>query len=263
MTSFAQPAGAPPSYLIELKNIIIEASNNSARSKQTAIGPSEVGEPCARKLAYKLLDVVPTNTATDPLPSLVGTGAHAWLADAFTAHNATLGRQRWFVEQRVQCGDVSGSCDLYDADTHTVIDHKFPGASGMKKYVAEGPSDVYRIQAHLYGLGHMNAGRHVDRVAIVFYPRGGAIGSVHLWSQPYDEAVAQTALDRLHAIAAATDVWMDLTNRDVAATISAIEPTTSHLCNWCPFLQYAGTDLSQGCPGEALKETTHRKGNPS
>lgn len=259
MTRFAQPVGDDERYLIDLKNIILNASNGSARSRQKAIGPSEVGEPCARKLAYKLLDVTPTNTATDPLPSIVGTGAHAWLADAFEAWNTTNGRKRFWVEQRVVAGPIAGSCDLYDADKRLVIDHKFPGATSMKKYKKDGPSSIYRTQAHLYGLGHSNAGRPVDKVAIVFYPRGGSLGGTHIWSEPYNPSLAQQGIDRLMGIAAAVDVWMATSGRDVAATLDAIPPTVDYLCNYCPFLSYGSANLSTGCPGEAMKNTTSQK----
>lgn len=256
---FAQPVDWDHRYLTGIKQLILNAANNSGRSRQKAIGPSEAGEPCARKLAYKLLDITPTNTATDPLPSVVGTGAHAWLADTFTRDNDTLGYQRWHIEERVQCGPIAGSCDLYDADTRTVIDHKFPGEAAMKKYRANGPSDVYRIQAHLYGLGHATAGHPVDRVAIIFYPRGGMLGSAHMWSQPYDETVARAAIDRLHAIATGIDTWMDLTGADTTQTLAAIPATTSRLCNWCPFLSYGSTNLSTGCPGEAQETPPTQK----
>lgn len=259
MTRFAQPVGDDERYLIELKNIILDASSGSARSRQKAIGPSEVGDPCARKLAYKMLDVAATNTATDPLPSIVGTGAHAWLADMFEAWNKENGRKRFWVEQRVVAGPIAGSCDLYDADKRLVIDHKFPGATGMKKYKTAGPSQVYRTQAHLYGLGHASAGRPVERVAIVFYPRGGTLGGTHMWSEPYNEQLAQQGIDRLMGIAAAIDMWMDASGRDVAATIANIPATVDYLCSYCPFLSYGSTDLSHGCPGEAIKENTHKK----
>lgn len=255
----SQPVSPEIAYLSEIKQTIVAASNNSPRSVQRSIGPSEVGEPCARKLAYKLLGTARTNTSTDPLPSLVGTGAHAWLADMFTAENARLGRQRWLVEQPLQCGDVSGHGDLYDADTCKVIDHKFPGAGAMKKYRANGPSDVYRIQAHLYGLGHVNAGRRVDHVAILFFPRGGMLADAWLWQEPYDETVAQGALDRLFGIASAIDAWTEITNGDTSATLAAIPGDPSPLCNWCPYMSYASNDLSSGCPGEATESEITQK----
>ena len=36
--------------------LIVDAANNAPRSLQKRIGPSEVGDPCERKLSYKLLD---------------------------------------------------------------------------------------------------------------------------------------------------------------------------------------------------------------
>ncbi len=40
----------------ELAEIITKAGQWSPRSKQIAIGPSEIGHECSRRLAYKLLD---------------------------------------------------------------------------------------------------------------------------------------------------------------------------------------------------------------
>lgn len=262
--TFAQPVGADTRYLTDIKTTILDAARNAPRTQQRSLGPSEVGDPCARKLAYKLLDVTPTNTTTDPLPSLVGTGAHAWLADAFAADNQRLGRQRWVIEQRLQCGDVSGSGDLYDADTYKVIDHKFPGATAMKKYKTNGPSQVYRVQAHLYGLGHVNAGRRVDDVAILFFPRGGMLSDAWLWQEPYQPDIAQQALDRLHSIAAAIDAWMSATGGDKSQTLAAIPTHVTPLCNWCHYLAFASSDLSTGCPGEATHtEINQQKGSNS
>lgn len=251
--NFAQPVDADHSTLTTIKQVIVDASARAPRSLQTGIGPSEVGAACARKLAYRLLDIPATNTATDPLPSAVGTGAHAWIADAFEADNKRLGRVRWLTETRVQCGVVAGSCDLLDTDTGTVIDHKFPGATAMRKAKTDGPSDQYRVQAHLYGLGHSAAGRLVKRVAIVFYPRGGMLTDAHIWSQPYNATIARDALARLESIAAGIDAWMGATGGDKNATLAAIAPTPSPLCNWCPALNRCADDLSQGCPGETPK----------
>ena len=250
-TAYAQPVDTSQLGLADYKQVIIDASNGSARTQQKRLGPSEVGDPCRRKLAMKLLDIAGDHQS-DPLPSAVGTGAHAWLADAFEAANRRLGRKRWVVEQALQCGPIRGHGDLYDADLFEVIDHKFPGASAMKKYTTQGPSQVYRIQAHLYGYGHQQAGRRVDRVAIVFLPRGGMLSTTHKWSEPYDESVALKAIDDLLGLGTAIDTWMDITGGDKAATVAAIPATPSRLCGWCPFLRNSNTvDLSLGCPGES------------
>jgi len=51
------PLNTPSKELAdELINIIVDASRWSPRSQQVYIGPSEVGQECVRRLAYKLLD---------------------------------------------------------------------------------------------------------------------------------------------------------------------------------------------------------------
>ncbi len=73
----------------ELQNVIRHAAANAPRSLQSALGPSEVGLPCRRRLAYRLLDWLDEkpNPDSDPLPSTMGTAYHAWLAEAFERAN--------------------------------------------------------------------------------------------------------------------------------------------------------------------------------
>ena len=60
-----------------------EYSTWSPRSQQTMIGASEIGTPCSRRLAYKLLGVDAINTDMDSWPAIVGTSVHANLEKAF------------------------------------------------------------------------------------------------------------------------------------------------------------------------------------
>lgn len=176
---------------------MIKARDAAApRSQQQELGPSEIGHPCMRKLTYGLMLVDRCNPSFDPLPAIIGTATHKWLESAAMHANNTLGRKRWLVEMRVNPAPwLSGSCDLYDSDTATVIDYKVPGSSRMKLY-AKNPSELYKTQVHLYGKGFHNAGLPVETVAIMFIPRGGTLASAHLWSEPYNEAIANTALAR-------------------------------------------------------------------
>lgn len=253
VTEFGSAIDEDHARTLEVRQIIRDFSNGMARSVQKKLGPSQAGEPCVRRLAYSLLEIPKNNLDSDPLPSLVGTGAHDMLAKAFEAHNRTLGWKRWVVEERVQCGPLAGTGDLYDALYKTVIDHKFPGATGLKKYKSAGPSQVYRMQAHLYGKGHIAAGRPVERVAIDFYPRGGFLSGSFRWSEPYDETIADQAIERLHGIALAVDMWMGTTGGNKAATLANMPPQFSTLCNWCEYLRYGdNSDLSIGCPGTQM-----------
>lgn len=176
---------------------MIKARDDAApRSKQRELGPSEIGHPCMRRLAYGLMLVDKTNPSFDPLPAIIGTSMHKWLESAAMYANTVLGRKRWHVETRVNITSwLSGSCDLYDADTASVVDYKVPGASRMKTYKSS-PGETYRTQVHLYGKGFRNAGMPVETVAIMFLPRGGTLASAHLWSEPYEESIADTAIDR-------------------------------------------------------------------
>ena len=73
--------------LLALKSAILHAASNAPRSRQREIGPSEVGEPCLRRLAYKVAGTEPTNDGGDPWRPVVGTAAHAWLADSLDLAN--------------------------------------------------------------------------------------------------------------------------------------------------------------------------------
>lgn len=187
------PADALKQDIVDM----IKARDEAApRSKQLELGPSEIGHPCMRRLAYGLMLVERSNPSFDPLPAIIGTATHKWLETAAMYANTTLGRKRWHVETRVNITSwLSGSCDLYDADTGTVIDYKVPGATqfaALRKQM----SDTYRTQTHLYGKGFRNAGLPVQTVAVMLIPRGGTLAGAHLWSEPYDETIADAAIAR-------------------------------------------------------------------
>jgi len=57
-------------------------------------------------------------------------------------------------------------------------------------------SPVYKTQVHLYGKGFANLGYPVETVAVMLLPRGGTLAKAHLWAEPYDEEIANTAIDR-------------------------------------------------------------------
>lgn len=218
--------------LTDLKELIFDGSAGEDRSQQKALGPSEVGDPCLRKLAFGMMHEPKINPYGDPLPSVVGTGAHAQLEAYARAANARLGRTRWIPETRVTIRDgLAGTCDLYDMDTKTVVDHKFPGTSRLNHYRSHGPSDVYRRQAHLYGRGYRNMGLPVERVAICFWPRGGQIRHAFLWSEPYSDAVVDEVLGRLDAVTAL--IW-DLQIGETPANYEHI-PATPGGCFLCPY----------------------------
>lgn len=234
-----------------LRDIVIDsiryAADNAPRSLQKHIGPSQVGTPCDRQLAYRLNGTKESRSFMDPWPSIVGTAVHAWIADALEQQNQILIAQgkapRWHLEQKVDVGlGLTGSCDCYDEETGCVLDWKILGNTQYTKYVKEGPSEEYRVQAHCYGLGYARAGFEVKRVGIGFFGRAKTLNDLHIWSEPFDPNIAIKALARMKTTQEALDAGAE--PLDIAAAPGAP-------CFFCPFKR-AGDDENQCkyCPEE-------------
>jgi hypothetical protein len=240
-----------------IADLIVDTATNSPRSLQKRLGPSEVGDPCERRLSYKELDWPKAREDGDPAASIIGTGFHTWMEEAFTRRQTQLsdGRPRYKIEERVTVRDspveaavVAGSTDLYDRATGTVWDWKLVGHTTLDKYRSQGPGPQYRTQAHLYGLGQENAGETPQRVAICFVGRYHEL-RVHVWTEPYDRQIALDALTRLDRIRA----------RITSPTASAgdydhnwwSQVPVSELakCRFCEWFRPGSEDLAQGCPG--------------
>jgi len=202
---------------------------NHPRSLQQRIGPSELGTPCEHCLAAKLAGWTEQRDAAW-LPT-VGTAVHAWLADEF------MGTPRWLTETKVEVGDlngvpITGSADLFDLASGTVIDWKIVGVGTLRTVRASGPSDQYRAQAHLYGRGFARAGHRVERVAIAYLFRNAfPTAQMHLWTEDYDESVAVAVLDRATTMLRRLDA-MYAVGADVDAYVSSLPRADG--CYSCP-----------------------------
>ena len=238
--------------------LIKQAAAAAPRSQQIDMGPSEAGEECVRRLAYKIADWhKPDGRYHDPWAAVQGVAVHAWLAEVFRAENERLGRERYLVEQRVEPvtpaevgqlglpGNLAGSCDLFDRDTGLVTDWKLTSPERLRHYAAHGPGRKYRTQAHLYGRGLVNAGERVTDVSIVFLPRAVFLDGLHVWSQPYDPAVAEAAFRRLAAIRG-TLIALD---PEAYPGRWGVFPTAPGSCRHCPWLVPGSRYLARGCPG--------------
>lgn len=237
----------------ELTDIIRWADRRSPRSQQTEIGASEIGGECLRRIGYRLADIPPANTGTDPWPAIVGTAVHSWLEKAMRRWEADRREGRWHTEMTVHPSDaVMGHTDLYDAPNAAVIDYKTVGTEKMQAIRKHGdeaiPADN-KQQVHLYGLGHVRAGRPVRRVALVFLPRGGWLSGMYVWSAAYDQAVAEAALDRVNRVAAGLIHYGVMETPENWVRIPATPEPKS--CSWCPWFN-AGVDTASaaGCPGK-------------
>lgn len=248
LSHLAQPTGdTSPADTWALYRRIIEATvDNQPRSLQTRIGPSELGTACDACLISKLAGI-PEQPApgTSWLP-YIGTAVHEQLAHIFTAANTGLRRARWLVEMCVDVGrvggvDITGHADLYDVETGEVTDWKIVGATTLRDVRAHGPSDTYRVQAHLYGRGFTRRGLPVQRVRIAYLPRNAvSLDSAYIWDEPYDEQIALDALARADMFAAAIAV------HGVDTLLTTARHTGGHSCT-----RYGHTD-----PGAANASDT-------
>lgn len=254
----AEPMGDLAKELAtKIKETFYSYSNRKSpdnRSAQTTLGPSEIGTPCDRRLAMALMGVPPVNPGGDGWAAFVGTCTHVGMADVYTFADAGTGR--YAVELPVFLGMPSvprGTTDLLDRRDGTVVDWKVMGSYSLKKFKAEGPSQTYRTQAHVYGLGAERGGEKVKNVAIVGLPRAGSsLDEMHVWTEKYDRKFAQAALDRVEEIArevAATNTWAGL---DVTAGSmrKAASFQTGDDCRYCPFHLKDDREMSRGCPGK-------------
>jgi hypothetical protein len=229
------------------------------RSQQKILGPSEIGDPCERRVVYKMLQV-PERPTPPNWKATVGTACHTWAEGAFDADNLRRapnleGQERWLIESTLVAGYVpgygfiGGHSDLYDRVSRSNWDHKFPGPEAMRKYrSANDPGPTYRIQAHTYGLGWENAGHTVTGVAIAFLPRNGELADAFFWSEEYDRQIAIDALGRV------TRLWRLV--EALGAGTPAVVETADEWCSHCPFLRPGATDVAHGCPGHPGSRVT-------
>lgn len=239
------PGGVDPAAAAlkrELQDIVLWNENHSPRSQQVSIGPSEIGDPCDRKIAYRLAAVPAVNTWSDPWPAIVGTAVHAWLETAINNYQRVHGDQGWRTELTVFPDQfIIGHSDAYNYLHRTVLDHKTSGTEGMRKVRKGILPPSYRSQVHMYGLGHALAGRPVETVALAFFPRSGWLRDLFIWQEPYDETVAKAALARMYGIG---QRLIDMNIEANPHRYEQIEATPGDSCVWCPWYR---TDL----PGDA------------
>ena len=232
----------------DMKRVVVDHERSRPRSQQIQIGPSEAGNPCNRRLAYKLLGIEAINTDSDPWASIVGTGVHAWLDTAFHQENGRLGWDRWATSLKIDLpGYMRGTIDLYDHLTKTVIDHKVVGNTALKKAKDEGPSVQYTTQGQLYGAGLHIQGLEVQHVAIMYWSRSGMMRDAFLWSQPFDPNVTDVTLAKLDALKSITAAGADV--------LADIPTAADAFGMYCPYYLPAITNIAQGCPGHVGTNT--------
>lgn len=262
-TAAATPIGGSSpwaaGYAATLRRVLQEQAARAPRTLQQHLGPSELGVECDRQVVGKLAALPVTNHVSDPWPSIRGTALHAYAEEAFAAANGRDQVMRWVTEQKVTAHpDHPGTADLYDANEQAVVDHKFLGVTSMTK-IRNAPPRKYRAQLHLYGLGYLNLGLPVKRIAIAAYPATAAsLDGLYVWEQEFTvdgyqlTPEAQVLLDEVFAQTAARRAQAD----ELLAGRLGIDQVATHPdsgeCYFCPFYRpQAAHDHGTGCPGTA------------
>lgn len=196
----------------EIRRIIETRMSSQPRDLQREIGPSELGTSCVHCLAAKLAGW-PERRRPAWLP-FIGTCVHArfeqWFQESeetvFTGPAPEDERRRFVPEMRVTVGhlqglhagyDVKGSIDLYDRKTGSTIDWKIVGNTTLTKVKAHGPSQQYRVQASLYGIGLKNRGESVRYSRIYFLPKTKtSLADALPWQTQFDPKPGRWALAR-------------------------------------------------------------------
>lgn len=228
----------PPSTLADMREALQRYENSRPRTIQKTLGPSELGTPCDRQIALKLAGVARHDRGL-PWAPMCGTAVHELMEKVLHAENERLGRQRWIIEQQVQLDDeLSGHGDAFDTDWGMVVDWKYTGTTARRKAArksvpnSELVSMEYRTQAHLYGLGHRNAGRNVRFVRLVLLARSHDFTESVEWTEAYDERIAVDAMMRFYNI---RDAVINTGAAQYPEALIAVPSEPGEACKWCPF----------------------------
>jgi hypothetical protein len=214
-----------------LREIIIHdmtvAAAGASRGLQKEIGPSEIGEPCARQVAFKVAGVEKNPSWQDPFPSIRGVAMHSWMEE-------NLPKATWELECSVDCGrGVVGTSDAYHKPSLTVVDWKFLGATQHGEWLRGYLSTKYRVQAHTYGNGWAARGYRVDRVALAIFGVTKTLQDLYVWSEPWQPAIAEQALVRLdHVRSYVAATAASNSNR---APLLQVPATPGGGCFFCPY----------------------------
>lgn len=163
------------------------------RSKQTQVGPSEIGG-CRRKVWYRLNAQPETNENQSKLAAIMGTAIHAAIEDAI-GHIDPEGKE-YLVETEVAYGDMKAHVDLFVPSTGAVIDWKTSKVKNLSYF----PSKQQRWQVQVYGYLLAKNGYDVKTVNLVAIARDGSEKDVKVHTEAYDEAIALEAFAWLEEV---------------------------------------------------------------
>lgn len=234
----------------------------NTRGKQEAIGPSQIGTPCERKLGYMLIfgaqsvseDGEYAGDVDDLWRMQVGTILHDWLDEQFKAAGP-----EWLASHRIG-GRAPGTIDIAELLKRLGVDFKCVAPSVLKTVASSAAKigEKYETQIDVYGLGLIADGYPIERVALLFLPKAGTLKDAVWYSRPINPQRALDAFARRDRIKTLVDgvsaagIGDDATARLVLPVL----PTAEDYCGSCPALglHCSGAEtawLPQGLPDSA------------
>jgi hypothetical protein len=215
----------------DFERVMLAGMAGHKRSHQRLIGPSGLGTPCPKKLAYLLAQVEGTPRPESQWRQTVGTSVHTWAEGKFNQFGPD-----WITERRVHVGDlvttngtteIWGTADLFHKPSGTVVDIKVPGPQSIKDKRKDGPGQGYRVQGHLYGCGYVDLGFEVRSVVVAALPAAGEFRE-RLWmEEPFNPAIAEAALRR------ASKILQAIEDNGLEHTLNRL-PAVDDYCRRCP-----------------------------
>ena len=222
----------PKELLIE---VLRAKDAGRARSKQTQVGPSELGG-CRRKVWYRINGREATNDNELKLAAIMGTAIHAEIEKSISVLDPK--GEKYLVETEVEYNGMKAHIDLYIPETGDVIDWKTVKVKNLSYF----PTQQQRWQVQVYGYLLDKSGKGKPRtVNLVAIARDGDERDVKVHSEPYDPKIAEEALNWLAAIKE-----------------SAVAPEPERDQSYCRFYcKYFDESGKVGCTGikkELIKE---------
>lgn len=222
-----------------IKANILDYLNDRPRSVQVALGPSSAGNPCDRALVG-LMSGFEGSPDSNPWLAGVGTAVHLILADMLETINAKAGKKVWLVEQELPIKPPAipkGNGDGFHIESGTALDWKILGKTSLDDIQKNGPSDLYRIQLHIYGLGYAQLGYQVNDVLLAALPRNANpnlpfLHEAVFWKQAWDMDVAVQAVKRVEALYLRA---RELNAAGSPKRLQLVPATPGKSCYFCPF----------------------------
>jgi len=210
-----------------LLTVLHEKDANKSRSKQTQVGPSEIGG-CRRKVWYRLNDQPETNFQLKKLAAIMGTAIHSEIEKSIEAIDPN--GEKYWVETEVEYDGIKAHIDLFIPETGSVVDWKTVKVKNLSYF----PSAQQRWQVQVYGYLLEKSGKaKVKDVNLVAIARDGDESDVRIHTEPYDEVMALEALQ-----------W--LANVKALQEAPAPEKDANFCKNYCQYYDVSG---EMGCVG--------------